>query len=182
MYLDPNSTEADALRQGDVIQDVELLGAVNLDSIQKTINSRDEVVAWSMNTPLKKAAVMILSHSCEIALENEIKVTSIILAPIRDINQATSPDKIREVKKSNFVDPNNPRESYLKYFYLEPHEKIRFTDGGVVDFSKLFSVHKSSYERLIEKKILQLRPEIALQMAFKLALYFFRRAQESPRE
>lgn len=175
MYLDQASIELDALRQGDIIQNVELVGAFNLNSVQRTLNSRDEVVAWSTASPLKKAAVMILSHSCEIDLENDIKVTSIILAPIRDVNQATSPEKIREVIESNIIDPENPKETYLKYFYLAPHEKLGFANGGVVDFSKLFSVHKSSYDRLLKSKILQLQSEIATQMAYKLGLYFFRR-------
>jgi hypothetical protein len=175
VYLDPGSTETDTLRQGDIIRDVELVGAFNLNTIQRTLNSDDEVVRWSMPSPLKKSLTMILSNSCEIALENDIKVTSIILAPIRGINEATSPDKIQEVIESNIIDPRNPRPSFLKYFYLVPHKKLGFADGGIVDFSKLFSVHKTSYDRLRERKILQLRPEIASQMAYKLALYFFRR-------
>jgi hypothetical protein len=117
---------------------------------------------------------MVLSHSCEITLENDIKVTSIILAPIRDVHRATSPDKLQEVIESNIIDPENPTSSYLKYFYLEPHEKIEFTDGGIVDFAKLFSVHKSSHQRLVESKILQLKPDVANRMAFKLGLYFYR--------
>ena len=177
MYLDSDSTEFDALRQGDILRDIELVGAFNINAIRRTLDVRNEIVAWSVESALKRSIVMVLSHSCEIALENNIKVTSIILAPIRDVHRATSPDKLQEVIESNIIDPENPAPSYLKYFYLEPHEKIEYADGGIVDFAKLFSVHKSSYQRLVDSKILQLKPDFANQMAYKLGLYFFRRSQ-----
>ena len=96
-------------------------------------------------------------------------------------NSTITADFFREVAaESNIIDPDDPRESYLKYFYLEPHERLGFVRGGIADFSKLFSVHKTSYERLLQKKILQLRPEIAMRMAYKLAMYFFREEQAPP--
>jgi hypothetical protein len=116
---------------------------------------------------------MVLSHSCEISLENKTKLTSIILSPIRDINSATSADKIEELKRTNLIDLSSDR-SYLKYFYLEPNDKLQYKTGGVTDFSKCFSVRKNSYDFLVKKKILQIKPEIRNKMSLKLALYFNR--------
>lgn len=65
----------------------------------------------------------------------------------------------------------------FKYFYLAAHEKLEHKGGGVIDFSKCFSVRKNSYDYLLQRKTLQMQPEIAKAMALKLALYFHR-AQE----
>jgi hypothetical protein len=64
-----------------------------------------------------------------------------------------------------------------QYFYLAAHEKLEHKAGGVIDFSKCFSVRKNSYDYLLQRKTLQMRPEIVKAMALKLALYFHR-AQE----
>jgi len=55
---------------------------------------------------------MVLSHSCEVALANKLKLTSIILAPIRSIHKATRTDRIQELINSNLIDRNNPQASF----------------------------------------------------------------------
>ncbi|MCB0404715.1 MAG: hypothetical protein KDD51_07995 [Bdellovibrionales bacterium] len=118
--------------------------------------------------------MMVLSHSCEIDKENDIKLTSIILAPLRDINKITHPDMLEQLKQSNLISEETER-TFLKYFYLEANEQMPdFTGGAVVDFSKCFSMRKTAYDYLRDRKILQLQPAIANQMALKLSLYFYR--------
>jgi hypothetical protein len=121
---------------------------------------------------------MVLSHSCEIARDNAIKVTSIILAPVRDVSGATPREKLRELIESNFIDRAQPESRYLKYYYLEPHHKLPFQDGAIVDFSKCFSVRKNSYDFLLARKAVQLLDEARDSMALKLSLYFHR--QQAP--
>ena len=173
MYLEEN-IEFNSLRQGDILSSVHLLGVINLNGIQYLTSAAGEKKGWTIpNAPIY-ADVIVLSHSCEIASENDIKLTSIILAPIRDIHTATAPEKIDDLKRSNFI-TSSTEASYLKYFYIEPHDKLQFKDGAIVDFSKPFSVRKNCYDFLLRKKILQLAPEIAEKMVLKLALYFHRK-------
>ncbi len=174
MYLDNSSFEGGVLRQGDILQDVHAVSAINLNSIQYTNDStRSKIVSWTLPQEPRFSYVMVLSHSCEIDKANTIKLTSIILSPIRDINSATSPDKIDELKRSNIIETGT-EASYLKYFFIAPHPLIPHSEGSVVDFSKCFSARKNCYDFLLSKKILQLKPDIAQKMALKLSLYFYR--------
>jgi len=172
MYLPEEKIERNILRQGDIISEVHLLGAINLSTINYIV-SNDAKTGWFIPKPPDFRPAIILSHSCEIDPSNDIKLTSIILAPLRDINKATDPQKIEELKQSNIIDESSTY-SYLKYFYIEPNPFIPFDDGAIVDFSKCFSVRNKSYNDLLSQKIIQMRKEIANKMALKLSLYFYR--------
>lgn len=174
MYLSEESCETGDLRQGDILSNIPLLGVINLKTIQFQTDAEKKIWGWTVPRIPEFEHVVVLSHSCEIDKINDIKLTSIILSPIRDIHKATSPEKIDELKKSNIIE-KDVGASYLKYFYIEPHEKMPFEDGAIVDFSKCFSVKNKSYDELLQNKILQLRPEVAEKMAFKLGLYFYRK-------
>ena len=176
MYLADENIERGILRQGDIISKVHLLGAINLNGIQySSLPAKpEERLSWTVPSPPKISDVMVLSHSCEIATENSVKVTSIILGPLRDINTATDPARVRELIESNEIDQANPAASFLKYFYVSPNPNLEYKDGAVVDFSKCFSVRKQSYNMLVAQKLTQLTPEVANSMALKLALYFHR--------
>jgi hypothetical protein len=177
MYLDDESIEKGVLRQGDIIADVHLLGAININSIQysSTVGSEpNQYVSWSIPSSPKYGDAMVLSHSCEIDPGNKIKLTSIILAPLRDINTATAQEKIQDLIDSNEIDRTEPQASYLKYFYVYPNENLKFHNGAIVDFSKCFSLRRQSYDILLINKIAQLNNEATLSMALKLALYFHR--------
>jgi len=175
MFLDEENIERDALKQGDIISQVHLLGAINLRSITyHTPSGESEYCGWSIPQKPKLGDAMVLSHSCEISLENKTKVTSIILAPLRDIHKATSPEFIQRLIETNMIDATS-QESFFKYFYVAPNPKLEFTDGVVVDFSKCFSVRKQSYDALLNKKIAQLSQDAAYAMALKLALFFHRK-------
>jgi len=145
MYID-NGELTPALRQGDIISSVHILGAINLKTVQYTATSdaigKSGYQSWQVPKPPEFLDAMVLSHSCEIALENKAKLTSIILAPVRDIHTATSQERIEELISSNLIDKDEPRASYLKYFYLEPNTQFQFERGAIVDFSKCFSVRK----------------------------------------
>ena len=176
MFVEDDSIELYTLRQGDILSNIQLLGAINLNSIQYTMaaQNQSDMVAWSVSVPPRNGDAIVLSHSCEIALENKLKVTSIILAPLRDIHKATAKDKVDELIGSNLIDQTNPEASYLKYFYLSPNKNLEFKDGAVVDFSKIFSVRKNSYNILLQRKVAQLTESAMTSMALKLSLYFHR--------
>jgi len=176
VYLEEEGVERKTLRQGDIVSSVHLLGAINLNGIHysSTAGNPDEKASWMVPTKPKYGDVMVLSHSCEVALENAVKVTSIILAPLRDINTATNKSRIEELIESNLVDQSNPNASFLKYFYLSPNQRFEFQNGAIVDFSKCFSVRKQSYQLLVENKTSQLTTKNIQSMALKLALYFHR--------
>ena len=99
MFLDDEQIERDALRQGDIISQIHLLGAINLNSIHYSSPAvgSDQYISWLISTPPKFGDAMVLSHSCEIALENRVKLTSIILAPIRDVHKATDIERVQEL-------------------------------------------------------------------------------------
>lgn len=176
MFLDEEKIDRGILRQGDIISQIHLLGAINLNSINYSSPAigSDEYISWLIPAAPKFGDAMVLSHSCEISLENRVKLTSIILAPLRDIHKATDPERIQELINSNLIDQGNPRPSFLKYFYIFPNAKLEYSNGSVVDFSKLFSVRNQSYNALLEKKIAQLSEDAIASMALKLALYFHR--------
>ncbi len=176
MFLVDDQIERGTLRQGDIISQVHLLGAINLSSLlySSHAGSPTEYSSWSIPAAPKFGDAMILSHSCEIALENKVKLTSIILAPLRDLHRATEPERIQELINSNLIDRDDPSPSFLKYFYVPQNPKLQYNHGAVVDFSKLFSVRKQSYNTLLEKKIAQLSKDAIASMALKLALYFHR--------
>ena len=48
------------------------------------------------------------------------------------------------------------------------------TNGIEIDFSKLFSLRKNSYDILLPKKVLELSDGAQRSMSLKLALYFAR--------
>ena len=177
MYRPVEEFETGALRQGDLIGDVHILGAINPGGIQYIGGAKAEnSTGWFINNPPFCGEAVILSHSCEIAPENQIKITGIILAPIRDVESATEAEKVQELIDSNLIEETT-QASYLKYFYLEPHEKLPHRRGSVVDFSKCFSVRKNYYESLLKRKKLQLQLNIAQSLALKLALYFHRQQE-----
>jgi hypothetical protein len=173
MYLDLGDVERHALRQGDILRDIHLLGAITLTQIAYTVDFKQKPIGWSVRNEPKFGSVAVLSHSCEIALENQEKVTSIIVAPLRDVSHATKPDTVDLLKNSNLIS-EGLAASFLKYFYLEPNPVLPFPQGAVVDFSKCFSLRNKDYGFLLERKRAQLQPEIAEMFALKLALYFHR--------
>ena len=173
MYMNSNEIERDVLRQGDIISNTQMLGAINLRGITFLNNNKNEKVGWQCNSKPIFGYAMVLSHSCEIAPENNVKLTSIILAPIRDIDKATDPSKIEDLKKSNIL-THETKYSFLKYFFLEPTPKIDFSNGSIVDFSKIYSLRKESYDDVLSKKILQLRDTVVENISLKLAVYFYR--------
>lgn len=168
MYLPDDEIEFGVLRQGDILQDVPLVGAIALDRYAILSD-----VAWSVATKAESGFSIVLSHSCEIASENEVKVTSLILAPVREASGAAPPEKFELLKSSNILTPA-VTVSFVKYFYLEPNEKLPFPKGAIADFSKLFSLRKQAVTDLIPRKVLQLKPELSAAMAKKLAAYFYR--------
>lgn len=180
MFLDDEQIERGTLRQGDVVSQIHLLGAININGIlySSTAVTPKEYSSWSVPTAPKFGDAMILSHSCEIALENKVKLTSIILAPLRDIHKATDKERVKELIDSNLIDRSNPKATFLKYFYVIANQKFEYSTGAVVDFSKLFSVRNQSYNALLERKIAQLSEETVVSMALKLGLYFHRTGVE----
>lgn len=173
MYVEEAALDRTSLYQGDVIVEVQLFGALTLSSVTFTVDNQGTRNGWIVPQRPDFGAAMVLSHSCEIDRANVVKVTSIILAPLRDINKVTRPEKVAELIASNAIDENTAY-SYLKYFYVPGLDLIGFPDGAVVDFSKCFSIRNKSYELLLEKKKAQLKDESAASMARKLALYFYR--------
>ena len=171
-YLPDDAIELGVLRQGDIIDQVHILGALNLNAISYMTNG-DRSTLWCVQNEPKFGPAAVLSHSCEIDPTNDVKLTSIVLAPLRDINTATDPRKIQELVESNIIGEDT-QFSYLKYFFLEPHEALPFERGVVIDFSKCFSVRNKSYAQLVQQKKLQLVEAVADQMALKLSLYFYR--------
>jgi hypothetical protein len=173
MYKNNNETETDVLRQGDIISNTQLLGAINLRGITFINNNKNENVGWQCNSKPIFGYAMVLSHSCEIAPENGIKLTSIILAPIRNVDGATDSVKIEALKKSNIL-THETKYSFLKYFFLEPTPEIEFINGSIVDFSKIYSLRKESYNDVLSKKILQLHDSVVENITLKFAVYFYR--------
>ena len=172
-YLAQGELDRESLCQGDVIRDVHLLGAICYRDLSSPTNVvGEEVNHWTVSKKLVNGPAVVLSHSCEVAKENGVKLTSIILAPLRDVNTATDRRKVEELIRSNKLQEGE--FSYLKYFYLPASPLLDFSGGGVVDFSKLFSVRKTSYDFLLQRKILQLDEESRQDMAIKLAVYFYR--------
>lgn len=181
MYCNDTDINRSVLRQGDIVSKIHILGAINLKQINytHTEDNPDEKLSWMVPNPPRISDAMVLSHSCEIALENKVKVTSIILAPVRNINTATDPDRVESLIKSNLIDQSSPEASFLKYFYISKHPTLEYRDGAVVDFSKCFSIRNKSYEFLLDRKITQLTPSAAKSMALKLALYYYRNGLQS---
>jgi len=173
MYLEKQDIDYSLLRQGDILEGIQILGAINLGAITIGTNIKGEKISWSYTAKPVFSHAIVLSHSCEIDKSNKVKLTSIILSPIRDLNNASPEEKIEELKRSNYIDENTDY-SYLKYFYLEPHELLPFKGGAVADLAKCFSVRKNSYDILLSHKILQMSPEAVRYLSFKTALYFHR--------
>jgi hypothetical protein len=155
MYKDEMFIEKNVLRQGDIIENTFLLGALDMNLIDFLSNENHEVEAWKYKSKPKYGYAIVLSHSCEIDPANSVKLTSIILAPLRDIDKATSKSKIDDLIKSNLLQPSNTY-SYLKYFYLEPHSRIEYKNGSIIDFSKTYSLRNKCYNNILEHKIIQL--------------------------
>lgn len=175
MFLVKGESDFTSLRQGDILKDIFFLGAINRNNIlyaaQPGTDSND---FWMYKERPESGYVMVLSHCCELDRTNGMKVTSVIVAPLRDINKASRPDKVQEIIDTNIIDKNLPTKSYLKYFYLNANASISEFNGSVVDFSKVFSFKNNSYSYLLDNKILQLKDEYREHMSFKLGLFFYR--------
>lgn len=174
MYLDEPDVHKKALRQGDILVDIHLLGAITLSEIAYTFDFKQKPIGWGVPLEPKFGAVAVLSHSCEIEPENREKLTSIIVSPLRDVSHATKAETVELLKNSNLIS-EGMAASFLKYFYLQPHAALPFPHGAVVDFSKCFSFRNRDYGFLLERKRAQLKAEIAEGFSLKLALYFHRR-------
>ncbi len=173
MYLEPADVDKGSLYQGDILVDVQLFGTITLASITYTTDNQGNRTGWIVPQKPDFGVAMVLSHSCEIDRANVVKVTSIILAPLRDINKVTKPERIAELINSNDVGPTTDF-SYLKYYYVPELADVGLPDGAVVDFSKCFSIRNRSYDLLLQKKRAQLTEQSANSMARKLALYLYR--------
>ena len=175
-FVDAGEVDRTSLRQGDIINDVHLVGAICYRDVfaPASVVAETTMKQWTVSAKLENGPVVVLSHCCEIAKENGVKLTSIILAPLRDVSTAAHPDKVAELIESNELKENGPAFSYLKYFYLPSSSALNFPRGCVADFSKLFSIRKSSYEFLLGKKILQMTDAAREALALKLAVYFYR--------
>jgi hypothetical protein len=173
LYLPNTEFEAGVLRQGDIVDNVLITACINPNAVHMLTGTGGVQSAWQVSQPPRYADAMVLSHSCEIAAENSVKITSVILAPIRDVNKATDASKIQEIIDSNIIS-ECPEASYLKYFYLEPNSNMNPSDGAIVDFSKCFSLRNKYLAALVSKKKIQLQRSIADAMALKLSAYFYR--------
>lgn len=182
MFADPQHVSTSALLQGDIVGGIQLLGAINVESIRYSTRAadRNDVDAWIVPGLPKTGHAMVLSHSCEIDPRNRSKLTSVILAPIRDASSATDEAKLELLIASNLIDQSESSGSFLKYFYLEPMDPIPCPQGSIVDFSKCFSVRNKCYEFLLGRKVLELNPDVRDSMSLKLALYFHRRGTVLP--
>ena len=143
-------------------------------SYPDTCADSSNVTGWSIHNAPAYHDAIVLSHSCEIDRANTVKVTSIILAPIRDINSATDREKVEELRTTNLILRESPEASFLKYFYLAPNPDLEYSQGAVADFSKCFSLRKQAYDLLLKRKIVQMTEEARTNLALKLALYFYR--------
>lgn len=81
---------------------------------------------------------------------------------------------VQELIQSNEIRDGVTERSFLKYYYLPKHPRLSFSQGSVVDFSKLFSVRKSSYDVILGRKLAQVNGETREFLALKLGLYFYR--------
>lgn len=174
MYLLDHEIERDCLRQGDIVSQVPIIGALNIQAINYSQDARGNETGWHFNNPMARTSAMVISHSCEIDPSNGVKLTSVILAPLRDVDKASRPEHVQLIRESNLVTPDT-QASFLKYFFVEPNDHLEFRNGAVVDFSKCFSVRNQAYGFLVENKVLQLTSEIQSAMALKLALFFYRK-------
>jgi hypothetical protein len=173
MYLNDDLIERTVLRQGDILNNVHILGALNLNCIQMIGSIGKDPESWLYREKPIFGSAMVVSHSCEIDKSNGVKLTSIVLAPLRDIDSATSPEKKDELIASNFISDESTI-SFLKYFFLEPNKDIKYPSGAVVDFSKCFSLKKQAYDSLLEKKVIQLVDDVVEKMSLKLSLFYYR--------
>jgi hypothetical protein len=175
-FLPEDDVERGSLRQGDVLADVQRTGALTLHEVEFSHRPGADPTSWTVKVKPDIGPAMVLSHSCELDRANGVKVTAIVLAPVRDVDSATSPENIQKLIQTNFLDPDAPAATFLKYFFFPEIPSLPFKGGSVADFSKLFSARKASYDYLLQRKVAQLTPRAAAQMALKLSAYFFRDA------
>lgn len=174
-YESAASSNYAVLRQGDVVRNVQCFGVINPNGVQMLTDPKSgQHNSWMCTAAPKFSDAVVLSHSCEIAKENEMKVTSIILAPMRDVSSGNSQATIDEIISTNLIDVAEPQAAYLKYFWLPPHDKIDFERGALVDYSKCFSVRKQYLDDLIERKALELKDSVRNSFGLKVGLYFAR--------
>jgi hypothetical protein len=173
MYKDETAMEKKALRQGDIIENTQLFGAINLKSIIFLNNSKNEPEGWQCKAKPIFGYAIVLSHSCEIDKANGVKFTSIVLAPLRDVDKATEKSKLDDLKESNILS-EGIEYSYLKYFFLEPHPKMNFQNGCIIDFSKTYSLKKDSYNDILGHKIIQLEESAIEHILLKYSAFFYR--------
>ena len=102
MYLAGDQAEKDVLRQGDVVSGNHILGAISLEAISY-LEKDDAKIGWCVQAKPVFGPVVVLSDSCEIDPGNDVKVTSIILAPARDVSKATEQGKIDELRASRLA-------------------------------------------------------------------------------
>ena len=177
MFAESANTDRTKLKQGDIVDKVPLLGALNPNAFSFINNAGGEQAGWQVPMPLTYGLAAILSHSCEIAPENGVKLTSIVLAPLRSADTASSPEKLAQLRETNLLSEAK-EASFLKYFFLPGGSPLPdMPKGYVVDFSKCFSVRKNFYGKLLEGKLAEMLAGVQGEFALKLAV-FFSRAEE----
>lgn len=85
-FLETASIERDSLRQGDLIREIHLVGSLCFKdvSVPNSVGGGQSQKWWSVHGELPTGPVVVVSYCCEIDRSNAVKLTSIILAPVRD--------------------------------------------------------------------------------------------------
>ena len=193
-YYAPSGADLSAaLMQGDILRDFPALDAVPRTRIHSVLPVARDNTAPSPNAealylsalPLLRR-VAVVSHSCELQPENEAKVVSVLLAPIRDASRAVKPAQRAQLKDGNELRPASAgaeaQATFGKFFYLPPHADVtEDAEGAVIEFSRTFSLGRDAIEWAIQQRVLRLTNKARTLLGYKLAAFFYRGPQPEDR-
>ncbi len=176
MFLAEVEIDKTSLRQGDIVLSLPIPPKFKLDDMAEARDLNGESLGYQMlvRSTLKSAPAMILSHCCEIDRENNGKVQGLTLAPILRPKDggARTPEKFLAALAGNDLHSGAPTAS--KFFAVEGSELFGFPEGGLVDFTRAFSVNVDWYEALLKKKVIQLNESTRRQLGLKVGHFFYR--------
>jgi hypothetical protein len=154
------------LFQGDIVSNVDISGQNNIE-----INN----CKWKHSLSMSIKYAVIISHSCDVTMQNAGKRPNIIISELRPLslqhkNYILTSSDIKDIESINKVSPD--KNFVINLFYFKGDTKIE-NQEYIVDFNKIHCIESNFIK--IDNKVLELTSEYRDLFRNKIGLHFARK-------
>lgn len=165
----------DALRQGDIIKNVPYIKPVSPHALAVRPLPQKPKEPLSIVIETAYTSAVVLSYCCELSETNSPgKISSIILAPLREIIEVINNTQLDALKQGNKLAADT--KTFAKLFYMEPGANVI---ESVADFSHIYTLSRGYLQTLKQNKIAQMDDTTRSLLSEKISYYFLRPLESS---